>query len=268
MKKNRLQALKERLKRLCVEYDIPKHQEKAPKLWNDLTQVMTARRHFFAHSNPEALNAIMQKLMEAKPSFAYDTAVAIIRHFFDKQKKPRPDWLETWSLVVPEVRVAPPLAFVRLQDNNRHQQSESQAPVSPIEGLMETVGQIVRPDGIPREAPIPGMTQGYRLQATTKGPNPGCGVLFRVFGPTPNRCLIPMTFGVALTEPPSAELWRELHELAGGEAVTDPEEPPAVPWVGLVEGPGLINDRTTAKELTNFASHLAFALRRAQAELA
>lgn len=68
------------------------------------------------------------------------------------------------------------------------------------------------------------------------------------------------TFGVAPKSLGADALWREMHEADGAEIATDPEKPPAAPWLGLLVEPAMRrHPKTTMLATIALAKALAWA---------
>jgi hypothetical protein len=78
-----------------------------------------------------------------------------------------------------------------------------------------------------------------------------------------------VTFGVAADAKDSAELWRLLHQGGAGKHATNPERPPAAPWIGArMEAGAASTPHDDLLWIAKFERSLAWALieRRARAQ--
>ena len=99
------QEIKTALKELCDALAIKQLHETSPKTWQQLNEFLKRYRNWFVHPTPEDGHCILTELSSRQWDFASNIAVDVIGHFFDQSKKPRPDWLNKGSLVIPRLEV-------------------------------------------------------------------------------------------------------------------------------------------------------------------
>ena len=97
--------IKDGLKELCCELNIPPHHKGAPQVWNALNDFLKKYRDWFIHPTPEGFNESFDEVGNKQWMFASNTAVEVIGYYFDEVNCPRPDWLKKGSLVIPKIEV-------------------------------------------------------------------------------------------------------------------------------------------------------------------
>jgi hypothetical protein len=98
LKNTQVGKMKEKLKVLCKEYNIPQIHDKSPKLWQEFLELLEKARDFLVHPNPE--QDIFQKYCKQlfyteKPFITCpEVAAGIIKHFYDFSTFDLPTYLE------------------------------------------------------------------------------------------------------------------------------------------------------------------------------
>ncbi len=102
LKNTNISNLGERIKEYCDVKGYIKIHKKDPKLWQDFKELVEDARHFLIHPFPDP-TVVQQKfstiLSKTGMGKYVEVAEAILTHFYEEGRIPKPDWLKENKLI-------------------------------------------------------------------------------------------------------------------------------------------------------------------------
>ena len=85
--------LKEALKELAVQFNVPQLHEEKPEAWRNLNELIKMHRDYFVHPEPERFSEHVCEAGLQQWGFASKTATEIIEYYYTKSGHEVPAWL-------------------------------------------------------------------------------------------------------------------------------------------------------------------------------
>ena len=91
--RNKLGDLREALKELAIQLDVPQLHEKKPEAWRKLNELIKKHRNYFVHPTPGRFSEHVSEAGSQQWDLASKTATEIIEYYFTESGHEVPAWL-------------------------------------------------------------------------------------------------------------------------------------------------------------------------------